>query len=180
MELFKNFHFLFVEKKGFVDTASIIAIRDSEGFICIDIGGGGEENIKLTTDLLKEDGINVSDIHTVIISHTHANHMGAIAHFKALNPNIIIIDHEEDASYLSDNQKLNNIFESDLVAQYFPGQRFDVLEFYEAFCPISEANSDRTVVEGDTLTCGDYSFEVLHTPGHHPGHSQESPLRCPG
>jgi glyoxylase-like metal-dependent hydrolase (beta-lactamase superfamily II) len=170
VELFKNFHFLFVEKKGFVDTASIIAIRNSDGFIFIDIGGGGEQNIKQTTGLIEKDGINVSDIHTVIISHTHADHMGAIAHFKSLNPDIIIIDHEEDAQYLSDNHKLNFIFETDIVAQYFPDQRFDVMEFYEAFCPISEAKSDRTVVEGDILTCGDYSFEVLHTPGHHPGH----------
>ncbi|MBW2218627.1 MAG: MBL fold metallo-hydrolase [Deltaproteobacteria bacterium] len=180
MELFRNFHFLFVEKKGFVDTASIIAIRDPDGFTCIDVGGGGEQNIKLTTDLLEEDGINISDINTVIISHTHADHMGAIAHFKSLNPDIIIVDHEEDAQYLSDNKRLNHIFESDLVSRHFPEQSFDVLEFYEAFCPISEAKSDRTVVEGDTIDCGDYTFEVLHTPGHHPGHISlyESNLRA--
>ena len=96
MELFRNFHFLFVEKKGFVDTASIIAIRDPDGFTCIDVGGGGEKNIKLTTDLLEENGINISDINTIIISHTHADHKGAIAHFKSINPDINILDHEED------------------------------------------------------------------------------------
>jgi len=170
MELFKNFHFLFVEKKGFVDTASIFAIRNPTGFTCIDVGGGGDQNIKLTTDLLNGDGIDVSDINAVIISHTHADHMGAIAHFKSLNPNITIINHKEDAQYLSDNQKLNHIFESNLVSQYFPDKSFNVMDFYKAFCPISEAESDRTVVEGDMLNCGDYTFEVLHTPGHHPGH----------
>jgi glyoxylase-like metal-dependent hydrolase (beta-lactamase superfamily II) len=180
MELFKNFHFLFVEKKGFVDTASIVAIRNPDGFTCIDIGGGGDQNIKLTIGLLNGDGIDISDINTVIISHTHADHMGAIAHFKSLNPNITIIDHEEDAQYLSDNQRLNHIFESDLVPRYFPDKSFHVLDFYKAFCPISEAKSDRTVVEGDILECGDYTFEVFHTTGHHPGHISlyESNLRA--
>jgi len=180
MELFKNFHFLFVEKKGFVDTSSIIAIRNPDGFTCIDIGGGGDQNSKLTIGLLDRDGIDISDINTVIISHTHADHMGAIAHFKSLNPTITIIDHEEDAQYLSDNRRLNHIFESDLIPRYFPDKSFNVLDFYKAFCPISEAKSDRTVVEGDILDCGDYTFEVLHTPGHHPGHISlyESNLRA--
>ena len=96
--------------------------------------------------------------------------MGAIAHFQSKNPNIKVIDHKEDAQYLSDNPRLNQIFESDILMKYFPETRFDVLDFYAAFCPISESKADQTVVEGDTLTCGDYSFEVIHTPGHHPGH----------
>ena len=170
MELRKDFYFLKVEKKGFVDSSSIIAIRDSKGLICIEIGGGGEQNIKQTMTLFEGEGLDISDIHTVIISHTHADHMGAIAHFQELVPGITVIDHEVDAPFLKDNTLLNRIFDTDLVPKYFPAKAFDVLEFYAAFCPISESNPDRTVVEGDTLECGEYIFEVIHTPGHHPGH----------
>ncbi|MBU2511214.1 MBL fold metallo-hydrolase [bacterium] len=170
MELFKDFYFLQVEKTGFVDSSSFLAIRDDNGIICIDVGGGGEENIARTVGLLEKNDLNIADIHTVIISHTHADHMGAIAWFLSKQGNIKVITHEADARYLRDNTKLNHIFESDITEKYFPENKFDVIAFYQAFCPISEATEDRTVVEGDTLNCGDYSFEVIHTPGHHPGH----------
>ena len=45
-----------------------------------------------------------------------------------------------------------------------------MIAFYDAFYPISEVVEDQTVVEGEILSCGDYRFEVIHTPGHHPGH----------
>jgi glyoxylase-like metal-dependent hydrolase (beta-lactamase superfamily II) len=75
-----------------------------------------------------------------------------------------------DAPYLEDNRLLNRAFDAHLVADHFPGKRFDILEFYAAFCPISETTPDRHVAEGDVWTCGAYSFRVIHTPGHHPGH----------
>jgi glyoxylase-like metal-dependent hydrolase (beta-lactamase superfamily II) len=170
VELCKDFHFLKVEKKGFVDSSSIIAIRDSKGLTSVEIGGGGERNIRQTVGLFEQEKLNVFDIHTVIISHTHADHMGAVAHFRGLIPGIVVVDHEVDAPFLQDNTLLNRVFDTDLVSKYFPGKTFDVLAFYEAFCPISETTPERTVVEGDTLTCGEYIFEVIHTPGHHPGH----------
>ena len=170
MEIFKNFFFLQVEKTGMVDSSSIIAIRDKNGITCIDIGGGGEDNIEQTLTLFKADNLNVDEIHTIIVSHTHADHMGAIAWFLSKKESIKVITHEQDARYLRDSTKLNHIFESDISNRYFPENKFDVIAFYNAFCPISEAVEDQTIVEGEILNCGDYRFEVIHTPGHHPGH----------
>jgi glyoxylase-like metal-dependent hydrolase (beta-lactamase superfamily II) len=170
MKVCEDLHFLKVEKKGVVDTSSLMVIRDREGLSCIEVGGGGEENIRQTLTLFEQEGLNVADLHTAIISHTHADHMGAIAHFREQIPGLIVVDHEVDAPYLEDNRLLNRAFDADLVAEHFPGKRFDILEFYAAFCPISETSPDKTVREGDVLTCGAYAFEVIHTPGHHPGH----------
>jgi len=170
MEIREGLHFLKVEKRGVVDSSSLVVIRDPQGLICLEIGGGGEENIRQTLALFEQEGLDVADIHTVIISHTHADHMGAIAHFRERIPGLFVVDHEVDAPYLQDNTLLNRAFDADLVAEHFPGKRFDILEFYAAFCPISETSPDRTVVEGDVLACGAYAFEVIHTPGHHPGH----------
>ncbi len=170
MELFKDFFFLKVEKTGFVDSSSFLAIRDSRGITCVDIGGGGEKNINQTLALFDANGLEITDIHTIIISHSHADHMGAIAWFKSKKQSIRVITHEVDAQYLRDNAKLNDVFESDITEKHFPENKFDVIAFYDSFCPISEAIEDQTVVEGDTLRCGDYTFDVIHTPGHHPGH----------
>lgn len=170
MEIREGLHFLQVEKKGFVDSSSLLVIRDDKGLNCMEVGGGGEENIRQTLTLFEQEGLEVSQLHTVIISHTHADHVGAIAHFRQRVPGLTVLDHEVDAPYLQDNTLLNRAFDADLVARYFPGKRFDILEFYAAFCPISETWPDRTVLEGDVLVCGAYTFEVIHTPGHHPGH----------
>jgi len=170
MQIYKDFYYLKVNKSGVVDSSSIVAIRDPEGLVCIEIGGGGEQNIRQTIALFEQDGLRVSDIHTIIITHTHADHMGSIAHFKQMIPELKIMDHEVDAPFLQDNTLLNGIFDADLVARLFPENSFDILEFYRSFCPISEAKPDRTLREGDQLVFGEYILEVIHTPGHHPGH----------
>jgi glyoxylase-like metal-dependent hydrolase (beta-lactamase superfamily II) len=170
VKLREDLYFLQVEKTGFVDSSSIVAIRDSRGLVCLEIGGGGEKNIRQTRELFDAEGLSAADIHTVIISHTHADHMGAIAHFRASNPALTVVDHEADAPFLQDNRLLDRIFDVDLIPRYFPGRRMSVLEFYAAFCPVSETVPNRTVAEGETLACGPFSFEVVHTPGHHPGH----------
>jgi len=170
MQIREDLHFLQVQKQGFVDSSSIVAVRDARGLTCLEIGGGGEENIRRTLALFEADGLSVRGIHTVVVSHTHADHMGAIAHFRGLSPGMIVVDHEADAPFLQDNRLLNRIFDVDLIPRHFPGKRMDVLEFYAAFCPISQTRPDRTVAEGDELRCGPYAFRVVHTPGHHPGH----------
>ncbi len=170
MEIEKDFYFLEVHKKGVVDSSSIIAIRDSRGLTCVETGCGGEENIKQTLALFEKEGLNISDIHTVIISHTHADHMGAIGFFKDLIPHITIIDHEIDAPVLQDSTLLYGIYDVDLIPKYFPGQTFDILEFYRGLCHISEVKPDKIVIEGDRIECGAYVLEVLYTPGHHLGH----------
>jgi glyoxylase-like metal-dependent hydrolase (beta-lactamase superfamily II) len=170
MRLYDDFYYLKVNKTGVVDSSSILAVRDDRGLSCIEIGGGGEANIRQTMALLAEDGLDAAAIHTVIITHTHADHMGAIAHFRDLAPHMTVIDHEVDRPYLEDNRLLNGIFDAGIVAARFPGNTFDILAFYRDFCPISETRPDRTVVEGEMLTCGEYAFQVIHTPGHHPGH----------
>jgi len=136
----------------------------------VDIGGGGKENINLTVDLLKSHHLKAAEIHTIIISHSHADHMGAISFFQTENESMKVITHVHDAQYLRDNSKLNHVFESDITNRFFPDRQFDVLAFYDTFCPISEGREDQTVTEGDILACGDYRFHVIHTPGHHPGH----------
>ena len=103
MELRKGLHFLQVEKKGIVDSSSIVVIRDAEGLSCLEVGGGGEENIRQTLALFEQEGLDVEDVHTAIISHTHADHMGAIAYFRERIPGLTVVDHEVDAPYMRDN-----------------------------------------------------------------------------
>ena len=43
-------------------------------------------------------------------------------------------------------------------------------EYFSALCPMGPAAPTDTVIDGDILELADRRFEVVHTPGHAPGH----------
>ena len=48
---------------------------------------------------------------------------------------------------------------------------FDLFAFFDDFgCSMSAAESVEALTEGETLQLGDFFFEIVHTPGHSPGH----------
>ncbi len=143
VEIAKGLYFLEVEKKGVVDSSSLLAVRDGKGFSCVEIGGGGEANIRQTLGLFAAEGLDVLDLHTVIVSHTHADHMGAIAHFRKRVPALVVVDHELDAPYLRDNRLLEKAFDADLVPERFPGTRFSILDFYAPSVPSARPSRTR-------------------------------------
>ena len=79
----------------------------------------------------------------VVNTHGHADHIAGNADFSAP-----IVIHRLDETYLQDPVK--NL-------SYFSG------------CSVQTPPSGRIVEDGDLLTVGGLSFEVLHTPGHTPG-----------
>jgi hydroxyacylglutathione hydrolase len=84
----------------------------------------------------------------IIVTHAHADHMGALNEVKkALKAPYAL--HAEDAAALPE------------VGKYLPmilGIKMDPLPA-----------PDKLLNEGDIIKVGEYSFKVLHTPGHSPG-----------
>jgi hydroxyacylglutathione hydrolase len=83
------------------------------------------------------------------VTHGHLDHAGATAELKAVTGCPIEGPHPEDAFWI------DNIPAS--------GARFGMPEA-RSFVP------DRWLDDGDTVTLGETAFEVLHCPGHTPGH----------
>ena len=112
----------------------------------------GEEDMVLpgeeyAVNALKALGVTPDMISTVIMSHLHNDHAGALGEFK--NAEVIVRRAEfEFAMDPSDN----------------------LLPHYSAFHALPEINWH--FIEGDGLydVCGDGAMVLLHTPGHTPGH----------
>jgi hydroxyacylglutathione hydrolase len=83
----------------------------------------------------------------IVLTHGHFDHTGALGELKRATGAEVLI-HEKDASMLS---------------QAGGTQPF-LMESGNVPCP-----ADKTLQEGDKIEFGDYSLEVLHTPGHTPG-----------
>lgn len=95
---------------------------------------------------IKRRGLSLK---AVLLTHGHCDHTAAVAALSKETGCAVYI-HEMDRKMLTD-KRLN-------LADYIMGGD------YECCC-----DKVKTVAEGDTLTFGEITFSVLHTPGHTEG-----------
>ncbi len=87
-------------------------------------------------------------LRTVVLTHGHADHIGAVNALRAAYPEVTVVMHAADADYLSD-PRLN-------LSAYLEG-------------PVTCEAADSYVREGDVIALDGIRLEVLETPGHTPG-----------
>ncbi len=105
--------------------------------------GGDLDRIR---KVLRDENLTLAKI---LITHGHLDHAGATAELKRETGVPIEGPHRDDAFWI---ERLA----SDAANYGFPAA--------ESFTP------DRWLVQGDTVTVGEQTFEVRHCPGHTPGH----------
>ncbi|OOF36505.1 MBL fold metallo-hydrolase [Rodentibacter heidelbergensis] len=115
---------------------------DEKNAAIIDPGGEAEKLIQRIEEL----GLNLK---VILLTHAHLDHVGAAKQLKAYFKVEIWGSQEEDRF----------LFES-LPEQ---AERFG-LPHISAFLP------DRWLHEGEVINIGDFQFDILHLPGHTPGH----------
>jgi hydroxyacylglutathione hydrolase len=116
---------------------------ESKVGVVVDPGGDVERILAAVRD----NGISVE---AIWITHGHIDHAGGAMDLKDALGVDIIGPHEDDKPLL-DN--LEN-----------QARRFGITDTIRNCVP------DRYLTEGETVSFGDHTFEVLHCPGHAPGH----------
>ncbi|MGQ9722608.1 MAG: MBL fold metallo-hydrolase [Candidatus Jordarchaeum sp.] len=164
------------ERPLWPSSSNVLIIRDKDGLIMIEAGCGGEKFSKRLVSKMRSQNLMPEKVHTVVLSHAHPDHMGGITTFLKISEPMVIIS-EIDAPSARNNKLLIDSFNVLMGNNYFPELGFkdsgvNLLTLFETVskCPMATAEPDKTVREGDKLQLGDYLFEVLHTPGHSPGH----------
>jgi len=94
------------------------------------------------------EGLQIKTIEAILITHTHFDHIGAVAPLATATGAPVYCPELE-------TRVLANIME------YVPWPGFGPFESYEA---------DQTVKGGETLELAGLTIDVLFTPGHSPGH----------
>jgi hydroxyacylglutathione hydrolase len=117
----------------------VLGDEKSKEAVVIDPGGDFEE---IEGELQKSQ----LEVKYIILTHGHFDHTGALAQLKKTTGAEILI-HSADAAMLSS-----------------AGQTPFFIESSSESC-----SADRLLQEGDEVRFGEYSLEVLHTPGHTPG-----------
>lgn len=111
--------------------------------IVVDPGG----DVPAILDAIAQLGLHVERI---LLTHGHIDHAGGAAALKEALPGAALEGPDERDAFL-----LDGLAES--------GARYGMSE-------ARPVRPDAWLHEGDTVTLGEHRFEVLHCPGHTPGH----------
>ena len=120
----------------------IVRVKGPDRAVIVDPGEESERLIKALAEL------GIARLEAVLITHTHFDHVGAVAEVAKAAEAPVICPELETAV-------LANIMD------YVPWPEFGPFQSYEA---------DRTVGGGEELELAGLRFEVIFTPGHSPGH----------
>jgi glyoxylase-like metal-dependent hydrolase (beta-lactamase superfamily II) len=155
-------------------SANVYVIIDDRGFSLIDLGCGGDGCVERIVRGLSQLGLSLKRLHTVVLSHAHPDHMGASERlFRECAPTVMI--HGDDINQARDPRRLIHTFDIELARRLYSDEKSHVGDFTSFFdrsgCPMSlPVFPDRILADGELIELGGYRFEVVHTPGHSPGH----------
>jgi hydroxyacylglutathione hydrolase len=127
----------------FQQNCTILFDTETKAGVVVDPGG----DVDRILDVVRDNGIAVSQIW---ITHGHIDHAGGAMELKDALGVEIIGPHEADRSMLAN-----------LESQ---AKRFGLTD------AVRNCTPDRFLSEGETVSFGEHVFEVLHCPGHAPGH----------
>jgi len=181
----ENFFFIKADKPMWPASANVFAIKDENNqVILIDVGCGLPKYTRKLFEKMNNFKLNLNEISTIVISHAHPDHMGAmeeiLARLENQNQLLILINEIEKESALNIDL-LNASFDMALVKKYFQSGieerfkgKFDINSNFEVLCKMAQLPQDcnlHTFNENDVLELGDFKFKVITTPGHAPGHT---------
>ncbi len=176
MEIVTGVHQLRIPfPEGVARFTNAYVIEGNRGNILIDCGWDSSEAIWAFREELRIQRLSFDDIRWIVITHVHPDHFGMAAKLRELCGAKIVM-HQADAELVSsrygDYRELAEQTEALLVSHGVPREEAAEMRDASAWGAqyVTVAEPDETVGEGDVVSNGTFQLEVMHTPGHTPGH----------
>ena len=150
-------------------------VRGDNGYLLVDTGWNTKESFNSLKKQLAEIGVDGKEIARIVVTHVHPDHYGLAGKLKNLFGATLAFHHLEkdfiETRYVS-MEELIQVLGQLLHRNGVPPDR--LAELQKASLPmlkfVTPTMPDITLYGGETITCGDFSFNVLPTPGHTAGH----------
>ena len=142
----------------------------SMGDVGMIIEGGTGPTADMIIEQIKRLGIQMEKIQYVFLTHTHADHIGALPHLKRRWPHIQILASATGAKILNTRELYNEFLLVDLgIAQLMKAK--SEIDEIPATPEDYRFEVDMVVKGGDTIELGNQVvWEIIDTPGHSPCH----------
>ena len=150
-------------------------IEGSKGNILVDCGWDSSEAVWAFREELRLERLSFDDINWIVVTHIHPDHFGLAAKLRELCGAEIVM-HRLEASLIDsryvDYRQLARELEEMLVLHGVPSEEAARMREASAWAAqfVTPTHPDVLVDDGDTISNGTFQLEVLHTPGHSPGH----------
>ncbi|MDI6878948.1 MAG: MBL fold metallo-hydrolase [Desulfitobacteriaceae bacterium] len=146
---------------------SYVIIGEKRNLI-IDTGMNREECLEAMSAGLGELEIDLAKT-DFFITHMHADHLGLVSRLAA--PGRTIYFNRPDAEIFLDESKWNEQMDFAQLCGFPTDELKEAIEKHPGYRYKARGDISFTYLEdGDTLSVGGYTFRVVSTPGHTPGH----------
>ncbi len=157
------------------DHVNSYLVRGDNGCLLVDTGWHTETAFASMKDQLAEAGVGFEDITQIVITHVHPDHYGLAGKLKQLSRASIALHHLEaeliKSRYINMDSLIRRMGQW-LRANGVPAGDATRLSTASASMVrfVTPTLPDITLHGGEVITSGSFSFRVLWSPGHSPGH----------
>jgi glyoxylase-like metal-dependent hydrolase (beta-lactamase superfamily II) len=150
-------------------------IRGDKGYLLVDSGWNTDSSFGTMHNTLVKNGVGFEDITQILVTHVHPDHYGMAGRIKKLSGATIAMHpiekdmivpryvHMEELLHQTDRMLVDNGVPHDEMEKLR-----DATVGLEHF--IDPTPPDITLRDGATITTGEFTFQVIWTPGHSSGH----------
>ena len=152
-------------------------LESSQGPFLVDTGWNHDDSWADLVSGLEACGTSVSEVQGVIVTHHHPDHLGLVGRVREASGCWVGM-HDADTDLVTRHRAIladdPDVFDKDVAAK--------LVEAGAGQCDVDEVRAANTLIhmprpelpdralDTMTLRLGDRSVELLHTPGHTPGH----------
>ncbi|MCP4578642.1 MAG: MBL fold metallo-hydrolase [Deltaproteobacteria bacterium] len=138
----------------------------SLGKVGIIIEGGTGPTFEMIVEQVKSLGVDMKKIEYILLTHTHADHIGALPHLKHRWPHLKLVASGPGAKILNTRELYNEFLLVDLGIAQLMRAKSEI----DNIPPVPEDyrfEVDLVVKGGDTIDLGNgVTWEIIDTPGH--------------
>lgn len=149
-------------------------LRDSTGgFHVVDPGTDGDENWQRLAAALDSLGAAPTSIRSVIVTHLHADHLGMATRIRHASGATIALHRSEAAALqnLAEHPPTRSSVAAQAREWRVPAEpTAELLATADSTPPVTVPPIDVLLADAERLDVPGFALDVVHTPGHTPGH----------
>jgi glyoxylase-like metal-dependent hydrolase (beta-lactamase superfamily II) len=154
---------------------NVYLVRGDDGYLLLDTGWDNEYAFQSLKKQLAEIRVDIKDISRIIVTHSHVDHHRMTSRLKQLSGAEICL-HQLEKDMIN-VRELNASEFRQQSEQWLHRNGMPSSELPPAgtlpgvlMAPTQTILPDTTFNGGEIITAGNFSFQVIWTPGHSPGH----------